>query len=116
MDDTLSAAFNAHNLDELMSLFAPDVEFYHDIQGRQDFAMVRKGFGGLFSQNNGIRRERVGPLSIYPIPDYGAIEIGVHRFCHPESGKIDCGTFNFVQVWRRDSTRWRLARVISYGH
>jgi ketosteroid isomerase-like protein len=116
MDDSMSAAFNAHDAPRLMALFTPDLEFYHDTQGLQRFQAVSDGFAALFAQNNGIRRERVGPLEVYPVRDYGAIEVGTHRFCHEERGRQDCGTFKFVQVWKRDGDRWRIARVVSYGH
>ena len=57
-----------------------------------------------------------GTLEIYPIKDYGAIELGVHRFCHTENGKEECGSFKFVHVWRKSGDTWRVSRVISYGH
>src|SRR5712692_10049531 len=62
-DSALSKAFNAHDLNALMSLFTEDLEFYHD-----------------------------------------------------ENGRRDCGTFKFLQVWRSDAGKWRITRVISYGH
>ena len=116
MDDSLSAAFNAHKIDALMSLFATELEFYHDIQGLQDFNAVRAGFSSVFASNHDIRRERVGTLEVYAIPHYGAIEVGTHRFCHEDSGRTDCGTFRFVQLWHRQTGSWKIARVISYGH
>ena len=46
-----------------------------------------------------IRRDlELGSLQVYPIKDYGAMEIGRHRFCHKENGKDDCGTFGFAMV------------------
>ena len=116
MDDSLSASFNAHDLAALMSLFAPDLEFYHDTGGLQSFQAVQTGFRNLFANGNDIRRERVGALEVYPVPNYGAIEIGTHRFCHTERGRLDCGSFRFVQLWRREAEGWRIARVVSYGH
>jgi hypothetical protein len=116
LDDSLSAAFNAHDLDRLMALFSSDLEFYHDTGGLQSFAIVKAGFGELFSQNNGIRRERVGPLRVFPIRNYGAVELGTHRFCHNENGRADCGTFEFAQLWKQQGSEWKIARVISYGH
>src|SRR5579859_4967863 len=114
MDDSLSVAFNAHNLDGLMALFAPDLEFYHDLNGLQSFAMVKTGFGGMFAQNNGIRRELVaGTFRVYPINNYGAIELGSHRFCHEENGRSDCGAFAFAMVWRRQADTWKITRVLS---
>lgn len=121
LDAQLTAAFDAHDLPALMALFADDLEFFHDTGGLQHFAEVKAGFGGLFGQNNGIHRTLVpGTLKVYPIKDYGAIELGSHRFCHIESpienAKEDCGTFAFVHVWRRSAAGWKIARVVSYGH
>jgi ketosteroid isomerase-like protein len=116
MDDSLSAAFNAHNAGTLMSLFAPDLEFYHDTQGVQDYKTVGAAFRALFANSTDIRRERVGALEVYPVPGYGAIEIGAHQFCHTEAGRRNCGVFKFVQVWKREMSGWRIARVVSYAH
>lgn len=117
VDSILSEAFNAHDLHALMSLFAEDLEFYHDAGGLQSYTQVRDGFGGLFSKSDGIRREVVvGTLRVYPIRGYGAIEVGAHRFCHDENGRRDCGTFEFLHVWRSEGGKWRIARVVSYGH
>ncbi len=116
-DSALSKAFNAHDLNALMSLFTEDLEFYHDAGGLQSYTQVRDGFGVLFSKNDGIRREMAaGTLEVYPIRGYGAIEVGAHRFCHDENGRRDCGTFKFLQVWRSEAGKWRITRVISYGH
>jgi len=116
-DGALTAAFNQHDLTALMALFTDDLEFFHDLGGLQHFADVKAGFGGLFKPGSDIRRELVpGTLQVYPIRNYGAIEIGSHRFCHTENGKPDCGTFAFTHVWRKTGERWQLARVVSYGH
>lgn len=116
MDDSMTVAFNAHDADALMSLFTSDVEFYHDLQGLQDYRAISAGFQGLFASGSDIRRERTGTLEVYPIHGYGAIEVGAHRFCHTEGTRQNCGTFKFVQVWRRGSGGWKIARVVSYGH
>jgi ketosteroid isomerase-like protein len=117
MDGALSRAFNAHDLDRLMALFAEDLEFYHDVDGLQRRAEVADGFRGLFARNDGIRRELVpGSLEVHDIPGFGAVEIGAHRFCHEEGGRADCGTFRFVHVWRMKDGDWKITRVVSYGH
>ncbi len=116
MDDSLTARFNAHDADALMSLFARDVEFYHDVQGLQNYEALTAGFRGLFRSGSDIRRERIGALEVYPIRGYGAIEVGIHRFCHSEGGRQDCGSFKFLQVWRSGSSGWQIARAVSYGH
>ncbi len=116
-DSALTAAFNAHDLDALMGLFDSDLEFYHDTGGRQSYSDVRIGFGNLFNMNNGIARRLLpGTLRIFPIKDYGAVELGTHEFCHRENGRPDCGSFEFVQLWKRVGATWKIARVVSFGH
>ena len=70
----------------------------------------------MFANNPDIRRTVPGLLEVYPVKNYGAIEIGVHEFCHTENGKPNCGTFKFAHVWRYADGRWTVARVVSYGH
>lgn len=117
MDNLLFAAFNTQNLDELKIFFTDDLEFYQDNEGLASYSQTIKDFKAMFEQNLKIKRELVkGSLEVYPIKDYGAIEIGVHKFCHIENGKDDCGTFKFTHVWQRTATGWKISRVISYGH
>jgi hypothetical protein len=71
----------------------------------------------MFGNATDIRRDLVrGSIEVYPIKDYGAIEIGQHRFCHKENAKEECGTFKFAMVWRKSDGLWRISRVLSYGH
>jgi ketosteroid isomerase-like protein len=117
MDSMMFRAFNAHDPERLMSLFTEDLEFYHDKDGLGDYKQTSKNFKNLFDQNNGIKRELVsGSLEVYPIKDYGAIEIGEHKFCHMENGKNDCGTFPFIMIWQNRPDGWKVSRVISYNH
>ena len=117
MDARTFAAFNAHDVDLLMSMFTSDVEFYHDKGGLTNYEQTKNDFAKLFASSPDIKRELVnGTLEVYPIKDYGAIEIGMHRFCHTENGKEECGSFKFVHVWRKTGDDWKISRVISYGH
>ena len=117
MDAAMFDAFNAHDLGAVMSLFSEKLEFYHDTGGLQSYRDVAAGFKKIFDRNDGIRRDLVkGSLEVYPIKDYGAIEVGAHRFCHVEGGRDDCGTFRFLHVWKRDGAKWKVTRVVSSGH
>jgi hypothetical protein len=117
MDSVLFNAFNAHNLDKLKTLFTDDLEFYHDLGGLTNYAQNMEAFKNNFAKNNGLRRELVpGSLEVYPVKDYGAIEIGAHKFCHIENGRQDCGTFKFAMVWQKKDGEWKISRVVSYGH
>ena len=116
-DAAMFAAFNAHNLDETMKWFAPELEFYHDHDGALSYAQVADGFGKIFAQQNGMKRELIADsVEVYPIKDYGAIEVGAHRFCHVENGGNVCGVFKFVLIWRHRDAKWQVTRALSYDH
>jgi hypothetical protein len=116
-DSLMFDAFNAHDLDKLMSLFSENLEFFHDKGGLIDYPHCRDGFKNMFAQNNGIRRELViGSLEVFPIHDYGAVETGAHRFIHVENGKTIEGTFKFLQIWQLKDGVWKVTRVVSYDH
>jgi hypothetical protein len=116
-DRVMFDAFNSRDLSGLMASFSDDLEFYHDKDGRLTFSDVKAGFDRMFKSPEAPRRELVpGTLRVFPIPRYGALEVGSHRFCHVENGKDDCGVFDFSQVWQKQGDRWRATRILSYGH
>ena len=117
MDSLLSDRFNTHDAEALMKMFTVDLEFYHDGDGFNDFQKTKDDFKTMFGNATDIRRDLVpGSLEVYPLKDYGAIEIGQHRFCHKENAKEECGAFKFAMVWRKSDGLWRISRVLSYGH
>ncbi len=119
MDSVMFDAFTTQDLDKLKTTFSEDLEFYHDKGGLTGYEQSMENFKTLFEKNKttGLRRELVkGSLEVYPIKDYGAIEICLHRFCHVENGKDDCGTFKNIMVWQKKDGLWKVTRVISYDH
>ena len=117
MDRSVFEAFNEKNLERLMSMFTADLEFYDDGSGVKTFAQTKEDFVKVFADVPDLHRELVpGSLEVYPLPGYGAIEVGEHRFCHEENGKQDCGVMKFSMVWRQTGETWKLARVLSYAH
>ena len=119
MDSVMFDAFNAHDLEKIMLTFDSSLEFYHDQGGVTNFEQTKKNSADLFERNKttGLRRDLVaGTMEVYPIKDYGAIETGLHRFCHDEKGKQDCGTFKFLHIWQKKNGQWKVTRVASYDH
>ncbi len=117
MDSILFDAYNRHDLGKIKTLFTNDLEFYHDKGGLTNYEQNMSSFKETFDKNNGITRTLVpGSLQVYPVPNFGAMEIGSHTFCHKENGKDDCGTFQFAMVWQKKDGQWKLSRVLSYGH
>jgi hypothetical protein len=117
MDSVMFNAFNSRDLETFKTLFTEDLEFYHDRGGLTGYDHTIDFLKTTKEANSELKRELVkGSLQVYPIPGYGAMEIGSHTFCHPENGKIDCGTFKFVHVWKKVGSSWKISRVISYDH
>lgn len=119
LDSAMFAAFNAHDLEDLGRWFTPDLEFYHDKGGLTGYDSTMNSFRGLFARNakTGLHRELVpGSFEVYPIGDFGLLEVCEHRFCHTDNGKEDCGTFKNIMVWRKEGTGYKVSRVISYDH
>ena len=117
MDSVMFNAFNTRDIKTFERLFSPDLEFYHDKGGLTGYQHTVDFMKSTAKNENGLKRELVaGSLEVYPIKDYGAIEIGSHRFCHDANGKKDCGTFKFVHIWKRTNNEWKVTRVISYDH
>ena len=117
MDSVLFNAFNTRDTTTFKNVFSTDLEFFHDKGGLTNYEYTINSLRTTALKNNGLRRDLVkGSLEVYPIPGYGAMEIGSHTFCHLENGKQDCGTFKFVQIWQYKNGEWKISRVVSYGH
>ena len=115
-DSAMFDAYNSHDGERLGQYFARDLEFYHDTGGLLTWAQAMAGLTSTFTQSPDIHRSLVGSLEVYPVRDYGAIEVGTHRFCHREQGRDVCGTFKFTHIWRRSASGWQVSRAVSYDH
>ncbi|HMF64335.1 MAG TPA: nuclear transport factor 2 family protein [Edaphobacter sp.] len=117
LDKQLFDAYNTCDLDKLKTMVADDLEFYHDKTG---LAVGKDVFVEAIKNNICGKVQRVlvpGSLKVYPLKNYGAVEMGAHRFTHPwkqDHGEV--GEAEFVQLWQYKDGAWKIARVISYDH
>jgi hypothetical protein len=114
LDTKFFDAYNHCDLATLSSLVDDDLEFYHDLEGlsrgRQTFVEAIKS--GVCGQ---LTRELVpGTLQVYPIAQYGAVEIGIHRFHFGQGDKM--GEAKFIDLWQNKNGSWKVTRVISFDH
>ncbi len=119
MDSIFFAAFNSCDTSKSKTLFTKDLEFYHDAGGLTNYDENLKSIRYRCNNKAKVRRELVkGSLEVYPIANYGAIEIGLHKFYYTEPGKVEQldGTFRFVHIWIHKDNEWKISRVISYDH
>lgn len=116
-DNALFSAFNKCDVKEIATFFSKDLEFYHDVSGLKGFDENMMATEELCSRDLGLKRTLVeDSIQIFPVKDFGAIQVGQHTFCHEVDGVDDCGTFNFTHIWKRTEAGWNLYRVVSYGH
>jgi ketosteroid isomerase-like protein len=117
LDTALFDAYNRCDIEKLGSLVADDLEFYHDKTG---LSVGKQKFLAAIQQNicGKVRRELVpGTLEVYPINDYGAVELGTHRFYHPGHDDTEgVGEAKFVTLWQNKGGEWKVTRAISYDH
>jgi hypothetical protein len=115
------AGYNGCNAAAMADTIAEDVEFYHDKGGvtRSRKALVDSvmvnicGTAGVH-----VRREADPDIRFEPIPGYGAVLSGGHRFYMAKAGgpERETGTARFVALWHYDGTRWLMSRVFSLDH
>jgi len=115
LDTRFFDAYNQCDLATIATLVSDDLEFYHDKTG---LAVGKKALLDALRENicHKVTRELVpGTLEVYPLANYGAVEIGVHTFHHPgDPGNV--GEAKFVQLWQNKDGVWKITRVISFDH
>ena len=119
LDSVFFSAFNTRDIEQLKLLLGENLEFYHDLGGVTNYDQNIEAFKRTFQSERKVRRELVkATLEVYPIKDYGAVETGIHRFYATEKGQAEklSSEAKFVQLWEKKHERWKISRIISYGH
>ncbi len=121
-----SAFFDRCDIPALSKMLTDDFEMIHDKGGRiagSKAEMIANSEKICARQKTGedyrARRELVvESLKVYPVNNYGAIEIGEHRFYQLLPGKPEklVEVALFTHVWKQEADGWKLTRVLSYDH
>lgn len=121
-----SAFFDRCDVKALSEMITEDFEMFHDKGGRvaaSKAEFIQNIEGTCARQKTGedyrARRELIASsLKVYPLNNYGAIETGEHRFYQLLPGKPEklVEISLFTQVWKKEESGWKLARVLSYDH
>ncbi len=112
IDKKFFDAYNTCDLSTADSLLSDDIEFYHDLGGLN--TSKTQLMDGLKNNICGkvTRVLKEGSIEVYPIKDYGAVQMGIHGF-YNRAEKNDIKYSKFVHIWRLDGGVWRLTRVVS---
>ncbi|MGC8751337.1 nuclear transport factor 2 family protein [Hydrotalea sp.] len=101
-------------LPQYANFYDDSIEFYHDKSG---LSTSKKAIVEATQKNicGKVTRELVkGSMEVYPIPHFGAIEIGLHIFHnnqeplpkHPNQSR-------YTIIWKKYPNAWKIYRVIS---
>jgi hypothetical protein len=61
-----------------------------------------------------VTRELIdGTVEVYPINDYGAVQIGYHKFFNKQEPDAESVPSKFIAVWRYKNGNWKMTKVIS---
>src|SRR5580658_4089554 len=113
MDSIYFSAYNECDMGTQAAIYADSIEFYHDGSGLET---SKKALLAATKENICGKVTRVlvkGSLEVYPIPNFGAVEIGLHRFINHAENDALSKPDRFIVVWRYRNARWQIFRVIS---
>lgn len=112
MDSVWEDSYNNCKLDVQGQLISDDLEFYHD---RTGLMTSKKALIEALKNNicGKVTRELLkGSIEVYPINNYGAVEMGYHRF-HNKTENVTGGYSRFILIWRHEKGQWQITRVVS---
>jgi hypothetical protein len=117
MDSLFFYAYNTCdvNLEQYGKFYAENVEFFHDKGGlmtsKQDIIDgTKRNVCGK------VTRELIpGSIEVYPINNYGAIEMGLHKFHNKEEdeSKHPSSIGKFIAIWQLQNNEWKITKVVS---
>jgi len=113
LDSIFFTAYNTCDLKKQAEFYSDSIEFYHDQGGliRSKQIILEATERNICGK---VTRELVkGSIEVSPVPNYGAIEIGMHMFHNnQEKGQVPHPS-RFVVIWRNRGDKWTIERVIS---
>lgn len=113
MDATYFTAYNKCDIKTQNDILSDDIEFFHDKGG---LSTSKKEIVKSIKKNicNKVKRTLIkGSIEVYPIKDYGAIEIGYHTFFNKKEPTAKSVPSKFIAVWKKENNKWTMTKVIS---
>ena len=113
MDSVYFNAYNTCDMTTQAAIYSDSIEFYHDKGG---LMTSKKDLLAAIKQNICDKVTRVlvpGSVEVYPVPRFGAVEIGYHRFINHQESETPSKPGRFVVFWRLRNGKWQIYRVAS---
>jgi Domain of unknown function (DUF4440) len=112
MDSLFFDAYNNCNLNQAGELLSDNIEFYHDQGGLSTSkpAIMEALKNNICGKTS--RELEKNSIEVYAIKDYGAVEMGRHRFHNKIENSVSAYA-KFVHIWRHENGKWKMTRIIS---
>ncbi|MBM1107051.1 nuclear transport factor 2 family protein [Aurantibacter crassamenti] len=113
LDKKLFDAYNSCDMDTQTALYSEDLEFFHDKGG---LSTSKEKLLIALKENicQKVTRTLIeGSIEVYPIKDYGAVEIGYHTFNDKKTPENKSKGSRFIMIWKKTDDNWTVTRVIS---
>jgi len=113
LDSIYFTAYNNCDIGKQASLIAEDIEFYHDKGGLMTskadiMEAIKTNICGK------VTRELVkGSIEVYPINNFGAVQIGYHKFFNNQEPDAISNPSKFIAIWQKNNESWQMSRIVS---
>ncbi|SEK33737.1 protein of unknown function [Maribacter orientalis] len=113
LDKTYFTAYNDCDMKTQSEFYDDDIEFYHDMGGlatdkAELLKSIEKNICGKVTRT--LIEESV---EVHPIKDFGAVQIGMHKFYNNQEPNAISKPTKFIVIWKNTDTKWLMSRVIS---
>jgi len=102
-----------YSLEKQSDLLSDNIEFFHDIGGLSNskdeiIGSIKKNICGKVT-----RTLINGSIEVYPIKDYGAVEIGYHKFFNNQEPNQKSIPSKFIAIWKKENKKWQMTKIVS---
>ena len=113
LDASYFTAYNSCDMETQADLLSEDLEFYHDQGGLSTSkADILKSIEANICGK--VTRELVeGSVEVHRIKDFGAVEIGLHKFYNNQEPDAESKPSRFITLWKQENGTWRMHRIVS---
>jgi hypothetical protein len=113
LDASYFTAYNSCDMETQADLLSEDLEFYHDQGGlstskAEILESIKANICGK------VTRQLVeGSVEVHRIKDFGAVEIGLHKFHNNLEPDAVSKPSRFITLWKEEEGTWRMHRIVS---
>ena len=113
LDENFFGAYNTCDFKIQELMISENIEFFHDKGGlstskKEIIEAIKNNICGK------VNRELVkGSIEVYPIKDYGAVQIGYHKFYNNQEPDAISKKNKFITIWKNEDKNWVMTKIIS---